>query len=610
MLRFDTNPIVYSLNTCSKLIDVGWNVTGFQHDLIYYIETNSHQLRDEFVQRIDDRLLTKDQETLNSNYNLNLIEIFVANSDLNGRSNYLRHPEINIILKLYALSKIVDENDSSGVRMWGNFSSLERHYIDDYFKSNGWKKPYSNRFNYLQLNLEKIYLDIRFFLLLIKNSMFFCYQNLLRKIISSSPFSKKNRRPDSCQKDILFLSYRQINDLDLDKDHIDTIWNKLPSLCTRYGYSFDHLYLSLAKKAKDIIKEKQVSNSISECSFFFIDFFCQFNAWKHFFKTLRVRRLWEISDQSRNGDGIDNCLSMFFKKTLSSFYLHQNFFLQSGFNQFFIQAPIYRFVLYPMENYHWEKNLISTLKHHCPDTKVIGVPNTAVRFWDLKFLVSGFPLEARGMLGDNRPDLLCAPCESVRTALINSGWDARTIIVTEALRYLASEQKIDVKTMGSRNKIVIVGDYVVAETHRLLDFVQLDVLQKDFEGYEIVLKLHPSQVDGSISPVVPSTVQIATDDLNSVLENAAVAICSSSTNGVIDCWESGVEIVVIGDKGNLDFCPISYFEGVSMVYDTTELRDLLQAVLSEVKLKKRIQRSYFERGPGLSRWSSLLRDGF
>jgi len=606
MLRFDSSPIVYSVNTRSKPIDVGWNATGFQHDLIYYIETNPHQLRDEFVQRIDERLLTKDKAKLNSN----LIKSFVANSDLNGRSNYLRHPEINIILKLYALSKIIDENDSSGVRIWGNFSSLERHYIDDYFKSNGWKNLYSNPFNYFQLKLGKICSNIRFLVLLVKNSMFFCYQNSLRKIIFSYPYIKKNLGADSCQKDILFLGYRQIKDLDLHKDHIDPIWNKLPSLCTKYGYSFDYLYLSLAKKPKDFLKEKQISNNISECSIYFIDFFCQFNTLKHFFKTLRVRRLWEITDQSRNFDGIDKCLSIFFKRTLSSFYLHQNFFLQSGFNQFFNQAPLYRFVLYPMENYHWEKNLISTLKRLCPDTKVIAVPNTAVRFWDLKFVLSGLPLEVGETLGDNRPDLLCAPCESVRMALINSGWDAGNIIVTEALRYLASEQKTDVKTKVSSKKIVIVGDYVVAETVRLLDFLQLNVLQKDFEDYEIVLKLHPSQLDGSVSRVVPSTVQIATGDLNSVLDDAAVAVCSSSTNGVIDCWESGVEVVVIGDKGNLNFCPISYFDGVSMVYDTTELRDLLRAILPEVKFRKRVQRSYFERGPGLDRWSSLLREGF
>lgn len=610
MLRFDSNSIVYRLNTRSKPIDVGWNQTGFQYDLIYYLEANSHSLRDEFLQRIKERLITKDLVKPSSGYDSHLIKIFAANSDLNGRSNYLRHPEINIILKLYAVSKIIDDNNSVGVKLWGNFSGLEWHYIHNYFQSIGWENPDSNFLDEFKIKFYRIGSQFNFFLLLVKNSIYFFYQNSMRRILSSSLYGKKKLGEGSFQKDILFLSYRQITDLYLHEDYTDPIWKKLPALCAKYGFSFDYLYLSLAKKRKHLTKEQKISRSVSSCSYYFVDFFAQFNSLKHFFNTLRVRRLWEDSDRYQNDDGIDTCLSIFFKKTLSSFYLHQNFFLQSAFNQFFTRAPLYRFILYPMENYHWEKNLISTIKRLCPDTRVIAVPNTAVRFWDLKFVSSSLPLDVMEALGDNKPDLLCAPCESVRTVLIDSGWDARNIIVTEALRYLASKRKTNEKAKGFNKKIVIVGDYVVAETLRLIEFLQLDAFPKDFDDYEVVLKLHPSQLDGTVLRAVPATVEIATGDLNLVLDDAAIAICSSSTNGVIDCWESGIEVVVIGDKGNLNFCPISYFEGVSMVYDRSQLWDLLKTVLSEVKFKKRIQRSYFERGPGLSRWSSLLRNGF
>ena len=432
----------------------------------------------------------------------------------------------------------------------------------------------------------------------------------MRRMIYFSLYGNKSIGERSCQKDILFLSYRQIIDLDPNKNYTDPIWKELPSLCANSSLSFDYLYLSLAKKHKDFIKEKKISCVDGDCLFHFIDFFCHFNAVEHFFNTLRVRRLWEISGCSRNDVGVDICLSVFFKKTLCSFYLHQNFFLQSAFNNFFIQACQYRFILYPMENYHWEKNLIGTLRRLCPDTKVIAVPNTAVRFWDLKFVSSFLPINGKEGLGNNKPDLVCAPCEPARAALIDSGWDAGSIIVTEALRYLIPEQKTDVKLKSFGEKIVVVGDYVVAETLRLLEFLQLDAFPKEFSDYEVVLKLHPSQLGGTVSRSVPATVEIATGDLESVLNDAAIAICSSSTNGVIDCWESGVEVLVIGDKRNLNFCPISHFEGVSMVYDRVQLWDRLQTVLSEVRFKNRIQHCYFERGPELSRWSSLLRDGF
>ena len=151
-----------------------------------------------------------------------------------------------------------------------------------------------------------------------------------------------------------------------------------------------------------------------------------------------------------------------------------------------------RAVFFPQEGQAWEQSLVFEFRRQSLDTKIIGVPHVAAKFWDLRHWYSKKFYAPQNVLGLPLVDTIAVNGLPAQALYKEAGFPECRTIELEALRFLKSEQpQIDSDLRGYLNTILLVGDFIDENTSLVFDLVcelQEHLPQKP----RVVYKPHPN----------------------------------------------------------------------------------------------------------------------
>jgi surface carbohydrate biosynthesis protein (TIGR04326 family) len=271
------------------------------------------------------------------------------------------------------------------------------------------------------------------------------------------------------------------------------------------------------------------------------------------------------------------------------------------FEEVMRKLPPQKCGVYLQENMGWERAFVYCWKKS-GQGKLIGVPHTSVRFWDLRYFPG--PENTEGVPDDLLPNVVAASGPWNRQSLLDGGYPAEMISDTEALRYLFLGGKPEQQSAtpgGSSRTLLVCGDIFPDANRTLLSWLE-EALRAFGREIRVIFKSHPArELDISQYPGIQ-----AETSRRAVRELAAEADClltSNITSAAVDACGTGVQIIQVLDGKTLNFSPLRGIDGVTFVRSANELR----AALAERTYRARVPaEKLFFLDSTLPRWWALL----
>jgi surface carbohydrate biosynthesis protein (TIGR04326 family) len=276
----------------------------------------------------------------------------------------------------------------------------------------------------------------------------------------------------------------------------------------------------------------------------------------------------------------------------------------SLFSNFFSAIPKQRFGVYICENQPWEFTLIYAWKKY-GHGKLIGVPHTTLRYWDLRYFYDPRSYSPRKSKDFLIPDVLAVNGPVAKNTLLSSGYPANRIAETEALRFmhLSKSQAVYRSHLISKPlKILVCGDFL-AETNNLI-LTWLAIAEKALKKeIQYIFKPHPAyplkKYDHSIR-----NLTISEAPLVELLNNCDLAFTSNITSAAVDAYCLNIPLIQILDQGRFNTSPLKGMKNVKFVSTPYQFIDAIYS-LDFINLKP--PSKYFFVDKNLSRWLDLLK---
>jgi surface carbohydrate biosynthesis protein (TIGR04326 family) len=295
------------------------------------------------------------------------------------------------------------------------------------------------------------------------------------------------------------------------------------------------------------------------------------------------------------------------KKSLIGATAIENLFFLDLFDKALQDAPHQKKGLYICENQGWERAMIHCWRKY-RHGKLIGFAHSTVRYWDLRYFE-----DTRSFLsGDQdevpKPDKYALNGEAALRLFSDMDCPSQLIEKCEALRYnylfQINQQTEEDKPTTFQTNILVLGDYVKNETDCLLKLLE-QVCYTLPDSYSFSFKPHPSCTI-QIEDYEVRNLRIVKDPLNNLLKNNAydIAFASNKTSASLEAYLSGLGIIVLLNKMDLNFSPL---RGVYNVTFVTGVNDLINAI-EEVKSRDMGQenRKFFYLDHKLLKWKKIL----
>jgi len=241
--------------------------------------------------------------------------------------------------------------------------------------------------------------------------------------------------------------------------------------------------------------------------------------------------------------------------------------------------PKQRLGIFLLENQPWEIALMSAW-NRAGHGELIGVAHTTVRFWDLRYALTGLALES-----DSKncpiPDRIASNGPLATKALLEFGVPQNMILEVEALRYLDLSREIarptDVQGREAQDlRVLVLGEYEPEAARRQLKFVQEAI--DDLPGsYQVIFRPHPaSGVTGT--PSTKSTEAPSVPTFEESLSHCDVVLVGETSSVGIEAYTKVKHVAVIADHSLLPTNPLRGSEFVEILNTVEDLRSWLCAV--------------------------------
>lgn len=266
--------------------------------------------------------------------------------------------------------------------------------------------------------------------------------------------------------------------------------------------------------------------------------------------------------------------------------------------------PHQRQGVFLQENMGWERALIHAWKKG-GHGRLIGVPHTTVRFWDLRYFMDSrsYSRDARNPL--LMPDLVAVNGPLSRRALSDGGYPDAGMVEVEALRYLflinSPMKRCSLEKTPREVSILVCGDILQSANHTLMTMLQEACATKKSEC-RIILKNHPAtKIDLSDYPALQCTVSEL--PVHELALNVDYVLASNITSASLDAYCVGANVIQIVDGKTLNFSPLRGLQTVNFVSHHDELVAALELPREESGNRSE---DIFFLDANLPRWKSLL----
>jgi len=269
------------------------------------------------------------------------------------------------------------------------------------------------------------------------------------------------------------------------------------------------------------------------------------------------------------------------------------------------RLPHQKLGIYLQENQGWEMGFIRAW-HSAGHGRLIGVPHSTVRFWDLRYY---FDRRSYGLTGRNAlpvPDKVVLNGPAAMRAYRQGNYPEDQLGEAEALRYLYLADMKDQCGSDQRRsdalRVLVLGDYLAAITRQQLQWLtEASSLLPPDTCY--VMKPHPScPVRYSDYPSLK--LQNMSLPLADLLCQCDVVYSSNITSAAVDAHCAGVPVISMLDGNALNMSPLRGMRNVTYVTNHTELAQALRAALKRNDIDE--IEPYFRLDRGIPGWKKIL----
>lgn len=312
---------------------------------------------------------------------------------------------------------------------------------------------------------------------------------------------------------------------------------------------------------------------------------------RHFLPAGSALNLWplfrqEWIDSLRGQGAMVNCLCFsLYEKTFNS-------------------IPCQKLGIYIQENQPWEMALIHAWKA-ASHGKLIGVPHTTVRFWDLRYFYDSRSYVRTGKNVLPMPDLVAVNGPVAKRAYLEGGYPESRVTEVEALRFLhllnRAQADTPIKPPSKALNVLVCGDFLSATNYKLLSWLAIATRSLPPET-TYVLRPHPAY-PVNLGDFPSLALKLTDTHLAEMLADCDVVFTSNITSVAVDAYCSGIPVIQMRDGNTFNTSPLRGLTGV--VYVTNPM-ELAEALRTATRRECRVAEPYFYLDEELPRWRRLL----
>jgi surface carbohydrate biosynthesis protein (TIGR04326 family) len=262
---------------------------------------------------------------------------------------------------------------------------------------------------------------------------------------------------------------------------------------------------------------------------------------------------------------------------------------------------------YLQENQGWEFGLIQAWRASYQG-KLIGVPHSTVRFWDLRYYFDPRSYSSEERFRLPMPNKVAINGNVATKNYLIGQYPRDSLVQVEALRYMyfdnpSNNTKVTYSSFRRGFNLLVLGDYSKSHTNRLMLLLQSAI--KIFPpGITVTVKPHPANpIDPKNYPEL--SIVVSLKPVAKLLAECDAAFSSATTSAAVDAYCFGVPVISILDPNILNQSPLRGFDNVYFVSTSSELAQTLELIVSNPTSVYNDQ-DFFIIDKYLPRWRKLL----
>lgn len=281
----------------------------------------------------------------------------------------------------------------------------------------------------------------------------------------------------------------------------------------------------------------------------------------------------------------------------------QNLFYDQCFDHALKMTGPYDECIYLMENQGWERALARAWHKH-QHGRLTGVAHSTVRFWDLRYHCDPRRYDDTYRSSLPAPDFVALNGRMAREEYLKTCSEREPVADCEALRYLhlvpTSPRDLSDLAPGGTLSILVLGDYTQDRTDALVNVAE-GVRGRTSVPIELWVKPHPG------CPVDPlrypqSALRIVNDPVAGLVSSAHLVLASNTTSAALEAYVCGGRVLVLDDRGGVNYSPLRRVQGVSFICDADDLRRAIESLQPGIGGDRRQTEGFFNIDPALPNW--------
>ena len=275
------------------------------------------------------------------------------------------------------------------------------------------------------------------------------------------------------------------------------------------------------------------------------------------------------------------------------------------FDDAMANIPIQSKGFYLNENQGWEFGFISMWRSNGHSNKLMAVPHSIIRYWDLRYFFDPRSYKSSSALTLPLPDFICVNGSAAKKMYLDNNYPEVSLIEVEALRYLHLKRTITKKISKAKqiNQVLVLGDYDKNNTDFQMKLLS-DASNLLNHSVKFIVKPHPScPIKKSDYPEI--NLKIVDNPISELIDDCAVVYTSCLTSAALDAYYFGKNVLSARDPIGLNLSPLRGAKSAVFVSTGQELADLLSNINKLNEPKSQVN-DFFYLDHKLLKWKKLF----
>jgi surface carbohydrate biosynthesis protein (TIGR04326 family) len=273
----------------------------------------------------------------------------------------------------------------------------------------------------------------------------------------------------------------------------------------------------------------------------------------------------------------------------------------SVFNSILKKMPHQSMGIYIQENQPWEIAIINAWRN-AGHGKLIGVPHTTIRFWDLRYFYAS---QTYSKISNSlpRPNCVAVNGPVAFDMYVKNGYPESELVEVEALRYLHLKNMPKQNSLiGSVTKtILVLGDNIVGSNEKLIEMIYH--VNKHLNIFvNFVFKSHKARLF-QFNDYHLENFKICEETILNQIYKSDIVITGNITSAAVDAYHYGLPVLTLLDPRTLNSSPLREIKGA---YYFSTVSELIELINKNLHINQEVPKPYFHLNNDLILWKKLI----